>query len=737
MSMLLVLLVPLASPAGAYSVNRASKIVSISDNFDGATGVTFELKEDTKWVSDFVAGDTFQLILPDGVNWNAGAKVLGSSSGTVCATAEIVSDQVLEITFTSAVSSAVDSVVVPMDVEVDGATGDITVQVDPIDSGVSSGTYVFARVSGDATTAKALSVETIGDPGVGGDIRIEEASLASLGTAAQYIRLKLPSDFNWVSADLTVKFSGGFSNLFTLDATALSVATTGEGKYNFVVSDNELNIYFNPPNTPARTTRGMITINTPINPDKDANYGEVEVSITGSVAGDADLVVAKYGDYGVELTVDSVEEIKAGKYDQELDTITIEETVTGTLIDGRDLTLVFPTWVKITKATIKDTNIDVLAGDVDGTDNELDISIVNSSTGDNTGKIEIDLEISVEGNKSGDIEMTVDGSKAGIPEDTKLVVGKAVALVTAAADATKDVRIGVQAQEIGTITITELVNEAISEDPNGTIAGNVTLTLPEGVWFSAKPKVEVTEGNLDIKADNVTLSATSGGTADGMLNIPIDGDSTKVSTITITGVKVTVDRTVPTGDLFVKVGGGAIIENQKANPQGWLNGAAYSTDASSTTVDEGEFDTGTAYKLKVANIITPAPGEVSGTAVFTIGSTTYTLNGVVKTMDVAPYIKGDRTFLPLRFVANAVGVADNNIMWNAADQSVILIKGDRVVKLVIGSNTMLINGVAMTIDVAPELVDPGRTMLPIRWVAQALSCIITWDAATQTVTVTL
>lgn len=729
LSMLLVLLVPLAAPAGAYSVNRASKIVTLADDYNGDTGVDFTLKEDTKWMADFEDGDIFQLILSDGVNWNYSET---TPTDVGAGTALKISDQIIEITVAGTVYNAVDEIVVPMDIEVDGATGDLTVEVDPLDAGVSSGTYVFARVSGDKSTAKALSVKTIGDPGVGGDIRIEEASVGSLGNDYQYIKLKLPTRFKWNTSPFNesdwVKFSGGFSGMTLSDGETTGV---DDGEFDVYVDGSTMYIYLNPE---SRDIRGMITVKTPINPDKDANYGEVEVSISGSVCDDHDVVVAKYADYGVDVTVDSVEDIKAGKFNQELDTITIEENVSGTLIDGRDLTLVFPEWVKITDASVSFSGVTGELGDVDGTDNELDITITGSTSGTTKGKIKVDLEISVEGNKSGDIEMTVEGKKAGIAEDIKLVVGNAVALVSASTDATKDVKIGVQAQEIGTITITELVKEAINEEPNGTIAGKVTLTLPEGVWFAAKPKVEVTEGNLEIESDNITLSATAGGTADGVLNIPIDGDSTKVSTLTITGAKVTVDRTVPTGDLFVKVGGGAIIENSKANI-GWLDGSG--AGGSASDVDEGEFDTATAVKLKIANIITPAPGEVSGTSVFTIGSTTYTVNGIEKTMDVAPYIKGDRTYIPVRFVAQAAGVADNNIIWNEADQSVILIKGDRVVKLVIGSNELLINGIAVTMDAAPEIVDPGRTMLPLRAVTQALGCVVTWDAATQTVTVTL
>jgi len=52
----------------------------------------------------------------------------------------------------------------------------------------------------------------------------------------------------------------------------------------------------------------------------------------------------------------------------------------------------------------------------------------------------------------------------------------------------------------------------------------------------------------------------------------------------------------------------------------------------------------------------------------------------------------------------------------------------------IGSTTMLINGAAITMDVAPDIVAPGRTMLPIRWLGQALGATVGWDAETQTVT---
>ena len=45
------------------------------------------------------------------------------------------------------------------------------------------------------------------------------------------------------------------------------------------------------------------------------------------------------------------------------------------------------------------------------------------------------------------------------------------------------------------------------------------------------------------------------------------------------------------------------------------------------------------------------------TVVMTIGSATYTVNGVEKTADVAPFINGSRTMVPVRFVAEAFGIS--------------------------------------------------------------------------------
>ena len=133
----------------------------------------------------------------------------------------------------------------------------------------------------------------------------------------------------------------------------------------------------------------------------------------------------------------------------------------------------------------------------------------------------------------------------------------------------------------------------------------------------------------------------------------------------------------------------------------------------------------------------PAPIDNSAQAIFTIGKKTFILNGAEADMDVAPYLKYDRTYLPVRYVARALGVADSGIKWNEGENSVILTRGEIVVKMVIGSKVMYVNNRPFTMDAAPEIAEPGRTMLSLRWATEALGADVQWDAAKRTVTLKL
>ncbi|WP_209019083.1 stalk domain-containing protein, partial [Peptoniphilus raoultii] len=85
-------------------------------------------------------------------------------------------------------------------------------------------------------------------------------------------------------------------------------------------------------------------------------------------------------------------------------------------------------------------------------------------------------------------------------------------------------------------------------------------------------------------------------------------------------------------------------------------------------------------------------------------------------MDIAPFIEKDRTMLPIRFVAEALGF---NVQWDNENRTVILIDKENVVKIPVDTNQIIVNGKVYESDVKP-VIRNDRTMLPIANIARAL-----------------
>jgi hypothetical protein len=116
---------------------------------------------------------------------------------------------------------------------------------------------------------------------------------------------------------------------------------------------------------------------------------------------------------------------------------------------------------------------------------------------------------------------------------------------------------------------------------------------------------------------------------------------------------------------------------------------------------------------------------------FIVGQSSYSVGGTSFAMDEAPFISNGRTLVPVRDLADAPGVQTS---WDANVQKVTITMGSTVVELVIGSTAETINGAVSQMDVAPIVVN-GRTYLPARYVAEAFGYTVSWDAATQTISI--
>ena len=106
------------------------------------------------------------------------------------------------------------------------------------------------------------------------------------------------------------------------------------------------------------------------------------------------------------------------------------------------------------------------------------------------------------------------------------------------------------------------------------------------------------------------------------------------------------------------------------------------------------------------------------------------VNGTaVKFPDQKPVVQNERTLVPVRFVAEALGY---KVSWDA-DSNSVKIDGGKIV-LYIGMTKAKINGKNVTLDAASTVIN-NRTMVPLRVVAETLDCSVDWIAETKTVLV--
>jgi len=108
------------------------------------------------------------------------------------------------------------------------------------------------------------------------------------------------------------------------------------------------------------------------------------------------------------------------------------------------------------------------------------------------------------------------------------------------------------------------------------------------------------------------------------------------------------------------------------------------------------------------------------------------VNGVIVEFDQIPLLESGRTLVPLRAIFEALGA---EVGWEDSTQTVTAVRGDIQLTLQIGSDIMLRNGVQIKLDVPARLVN-SRTLIPLRAVAEAFGCDVTWVDDTWVVLIT-
>ena len=329
---------------------------------------------------------------------------------------------------------------------------------------------------------------------------------------------------------------------------------------------------------------------------------------------------------------------------------------------------------------------------------------------------------------SGDVTVTLGGEF----DDVELKVATVKAPYTVEAK-TSEVLIDYRYVPVNEIVITE-AEEGILEDDD------VIVLAVEKMDFEDAGKYEVTSGDIEVDVNIDELDRTN------YLTIKVDDESTEASTITISGLELYLDRTLPVGGYALQ---NVMLYNEKGAVHHnilWENSTDDSDyyDAEAVDGDKDHDVTYPAYFKYKAVTVNDSYVEVvtagrdqddSSTTrkiVITIGATTMAVGTDTVTLDTPAYINAENyTELPLRAVSEAFGAT---VGWDDASRTVTIMMGQRIVSMTIGSKTMYINGTPVAMNTAPEIVSE-RTFLPVRDLCNALGITkIDWNEASATVT---
>jgi len=118
-----------------------------------------------------------------------------------------------------------------------------------------------------------------------------------------------------------------------------------------------------------------------------------------------------------------------------------------------------------------------------------------------------------------------------------------------------------------------------------------------------------------------------------------------------------------------------------------------------------------------------------------IGQKMMKVNGVQEEIDpgkaTSPQVINGRTLIPIRAVIEALGGTAN---YDANDEKITLKKGNSTLQMWIGKTSLIINAASKTMDSAPVILN-GRTMVPVRFVAENFGYSVRWKATEQTVVI--
>ena len=218
------------------------------------------------------------------------------------------------------------------------------------------------------------------------------------------------------------------------------------------------------------------------------------------------------------------------------------------------------------------------------------------------------------------------------------------------------------------------------------------------------------------------------------------------ASVTISNLTLYMDRNLPAGayDLYAyaltmlgadsaKEAENFNADRRTAKDKGYLMQTLFAEE----TVYAGKEADDISYREKAGfiNIVTGGRDVNGFTTKLTvpIGQKQMMAGETTVQLDAPAYINATGyTMLPIRAVSTALGINNNNVLWDPSSRTVTILYGDRIISMTADARTMYVNGSAVPTSATLELT-ADRSFLPMRDLATALGVTdLTWDTDTKT-----
>ncbi|MGE4214194.1 MAG: copper amine oxidase N-terminal domain-containing protein [Anaerotignaceae bacterium] len=230
-------------------------------------------------------------------------------------------------------------------------------------------------------------------------------------------------------------------------------------------------------------------------------------------------------------------------------------------------------------------------------------------------------------------------------------------------------------------------------------------------------KLSIDNGFVFTGVDN----ATGSGKYAGLVDFSVDTQNQSIAYVKITGT---------TG---MSVGQIKITDISVA--------ATSSTDSDATSISiEPLYGEGSAITYKLDNFKSNETVKTGKEIKFDIGGNYYVVDeDMLYAIDTAPFIDNNgRAMLPLRAIANAFEISDENILWEDETKTAVITDGDGdKISVKIGEKFITTATKTVFMDTT-AVIKEGRVYLPMRAVLNALNVSddnIKWDDKEKSVTV--